>query len=940
MNNTSVGTRWYKCDLHLHTPASLCFKDRNNITPEQWVQEAIDKGLHCVAVTDHNTAEWVDKIKIATQDTLLTVFPGIEITCSDAKIHLLILFDVECTKQNVEDFLIKAKIERKDFGIQTAHTNLNLEDIANLANNERALIIPAHIDEFAGLCNVAPKIAKDFYALSIINSVQVVHEGFTLPDGKIYNNQRDEFLIHLNRYYGLKETDIENKKWEFSDERMKNARRVVLDAINTKKAILTFSDNPHEQGDSSHGLWGIGTRHTWIKMEVKPSLESLRQALLLPKLRVRNDFDNCPNQCPELWIQKIIIKNTEISDPKNTELCIEFSPQMNTIIGGRGSGKSSILQFIRGAFGRGDELKPIENIHVDFLKFFQKKQKGKNKSGVLREDSCIEVHITRKEIEYLISYENQQTTVSQFNTSTNTFEIKNNTEILNRLEFDIFSQKQIYEIATSPNSLRTRIDKSDPIISQIENELKLKSDSYVEQSKKVKELNSAIAGKDKILLDIEELEVKINQFKTSNAGELLEKLQNFEEEGRLINYYISQIEIIDFDELIEELNGIDYFDTNPLRDEYQVELNSVFSDNLVKIKLIKTELEGLKVKYNDLATDLNTKIEVSNWQKIFNEIQISLNKTKTELLEQGVDLTSIQNDITSLSNKKQELEIIAKKENELLIAFSKKEEIKKEYFGLRQKLQQQRQSFLDSILKDRNVRAKVKFCRDLDDYEEALRRIFSLDETNYSNDLKIIMEKWSKPGNEKFLDQNQEIFNLLSEHNQNKTIDNQFGKLFFTNKVHNLNDKSLIDLDLLFPEDEIQIDYKVGNTYKSILNASAGQKTAAILTLLLSHGTTPLILDQPEDDLDNRLIYDLVVDQMKTSKEVRQIIVVTHNANIPVNGDSEHIIVMDSETKHIQVKFTGSVETKEIKQEICNIMEGGIDAFDMRSKRYGELFTA
>ena len=155
-----------------------------------------------------------------------------------------------------------------------------------------------------------------------------------------------------------------------------------------------------------------------------------------------------------------------------------------------------------------------------------------------------------------------------------------------------------------------------------------------------------------------------------------------------------------------------------------------------------------------------------------------------------------------------------------------------------------------------------------------------------------------------------------------------------------MNDKSLIDLDLLFPEDEIQIDYKVGNTYKSILNASAGQKTAAILTLLLSHGTTPLILDQPEDDLDNRLIYDLVVDQMKTSKEVRQIIVVTHNANIPVNGDSEHIIVMDSETKHIQVKFTGSVETKEIKQEICNIMEGGIDAFDMRSKRYGELFTA
>jgi PHP family Zn ribbon phosphoesterase len=586
MSNIFVGTRWYKCDLHLHTPASLCFKDRNNITPEQWVQEAIAKDLHCVAVTDHNTAEWIDKIKVAAQDTSLTIFPGVEITCSDSKVHLLILFDVECTTQNVEDFLIKAKIEREDFGIQTAHTNLNLEDIANLANDERALIIPAHIDEFAGLCDVAPKIAKDFYALSIINSVQVVHKDFTLPDGKIYNNQREDFLINLNRYYGLKEIDIDNKKWKFTDERMKNARRVVLDAINTKKTILTFSDNPHEQGDSSHGLWGIGTRHTWIKMETKPSLESLRQALLLPKLRIRNDFDNHPNQYPELWIQKIIIKNTEISDPKNTELCVEFSPQMNTIIGGRGSGKSSILQFIRGAFGRGEELNSLDNIHADFKKFFQKKQKGRNKSGVLRDDSCIEVYVTRKEIEYLISHENQQITVSQLNNSTSIFEVKNNTEILKRLEFDIFSQKQIYEIATSPNSLRTRIDKSDPAISQIENELKLKSNSYVEQSKKVKELKNAIAGKDKILLDIEELEVKINQFRTSDAGELLEKLQSFKEEDRLISDYKSQIETIDFDELIEVLNGIDDFDIIHLRDEYQMELSTIFSDNLVKIKVI------------------------------------------------------------------------------------------------------------------------------------------------------------------------------------------------------------------------------------------------------------------------------------------------------------------------------------------------------------------
>ena len=96
-----VGTKWYKCDLHLHTPASKCFRDRS-ITPEQWVQEAIRKGLDCVAVTDHNTGEWVDDLKAAANGTSLVVFPGVELTCSDAKVHLLIIFDTHATKQTVE----------------------------------------------------------------------------------------------------------------------------------------------------------------------------------------------------------------------------------------------------------------------------------------------------------------------------------------------------------------------------------------------------------------------------------------------------------------------------------------------------------------------------------------------------------------------------------------------------------------------------------------------------------------------------------------------------------------------------------------------------------------------------------------------------------------------------------------------------------------------
>ena len=90
---------------------------------------------------------------------------------------------------------------------------------------------------------------------------------------------------------------------------------------------------------------------------------------------------------------------------------------------------------------------------------------------------------------------------------------------------------------------------------------------------------------------------------------------------------------------------------------------------------------------------------------------------------------------------------------------------------------------------------------------------------------------------------------------------------------------------------------------------------------------------------DNYLIYDLVVDQLRKSKESRQIITVTHNANIPVNGDSEVIIVMDSETKYLSPKQIGTIEDTEIKKSVCSIMEGGTDAFNMRSKRYQNVKT-
>ena len=98
-----------------------------------------------------------------------------------------------------------------------------------------------------------------------------------------------------------------------------------------------------------------------------------------------------------------------------------------------------------------------------------------------------------------------------------------------------------------------------------------------------------------------------------------------------------------------------------------------------------------------------------------------------------------------------------------------------------------------------------------------------------------------------------------------------------------------------------------------------------------------LIIDQPEEDLDNRFIYEDVVKILREMKGKRQIILVTHNANIPVLGDSELVLVLDSVNDECKIVNQGSIDKKSIVEDIKSIMEGGEEAFRRRVEKYGGL---
>ena len=144
-------------------------------------------------------------------------------------------------------------------------------------------------------------------------------------------------------------------------------------------------------------------------------------------------------------------------------------------------------------------------------------------------------------------------------------------------------------------------------------------------------------------------------------------------------------------------------------------------------------------------------------------------------------------------------------------------------------------------------------------------------------------------------------------------------------------------MEVINIDDRVRIELNVSTIaspyFKDAAELSRGQKCTALLPLLLARRDCPLIADQPEDNLDNHFIYETVVSAIRRVRNRRQLILVTHNANIPVLGEADLVVVMNSDGRVGYVEKIGSVD--DCQGEIIDLLEGGREAFDRRSVRYG-----
>lgn len=922
------GARWYKCDLHLHTTVSKCFDDKN-VTPEQWVARAIEQGLDCVAVTDHNSPLGIKAIQEAAKEKNLTVFPGVEITCDTSKIHLLVLFDPSKGEEEVKSLLSKCDIEHNVYGEENATTTKSVFEIADIVNDKcDALIIPAHIDEFAGLSTLSAQNLEEFYKRSDINAVQVVHKTFN--DNEFTKNTIKTVIPYLNDYYS-------NPIPKIDDAKGYDWYRTVEYAKNKELAILTFSDNPHAPKNSKHGLYGIGTRFTYIKMDEKPTLEGLRQAFLLPSHRVVNDFNDTDNiiKKPDFWIKSITITDTSLTGKEPFK--VAFNPQLNTIIGGRGSGKSSILRFVRGVFNRTNNLESFSELLSEHNNFYKKTEfKGVDEIGVFNDNSTIEIEFVRKDFLYRVKASNIITSTNQFieiyRLDNDTWTAINDDEFLTFLEFEQYSQKQIFEISKNPNALLERIDINVEEINELKDKRKVTKENYLKSCSTIRAYQVKLKSRLKLKTDIEDLRKKLQTLDKAGIKDLMAEKKGFEEEEKLLDNYKKQIEVLisQLEDFKSNFNidkvSVDSFSV-AYKDEIDGLLSSIDDDVVKQYKAFVNLISSLA----QVKSDLETKISSSVWKKSYVKAISDYDKKKKELEDEGVvtidQYEEISKEIESKILELDALDII--KESERL-EMENRDKFQVEFIQLCKDITDKRKEFIKQNITDNKIRVKINPFRNEANFELQIRKIIGK-ETKFEDDFKKLKEAC-------FRGQVEALIKNIKKEFRSNYFDDKFELVggHFKNAIRSISDANMDELELFMPEDEVVVEYKPENSndFKSLSTASAGQKTTAILTFLLSFGSIPLLLDQPEDDLDNRLVYDLIVDRLKLAKDNRQIIVVTHNANIPVNGDAEYIISMDSESRYTSILHSGTVERDEIKREICDVMEGSEKAFRMRSERY------
>jgi ABC-type lipoprotein export system ATPase subunit len=919
MNETSEfpGSRWWKTDIHVHTPGSGSGYDKQDATEDELLMAAMARELDCMVITDHNNASWVDRIKARNHELQnmatkpdwyreITIFPGVEITVGNSgdRVHLLAVFDVDCDTQKVTSVLGACGIHDYSGNPQDISTKSSFTETVNIIERAGGIPIPAHIDGKNGLA-----YKKTTLGIELEKSLKSVYAA--------------EFC-DINAY-------------EESDPQL-------IDKIN-RLAKLGGSD--------AHTPNEIGKHYSWVKMSI-PSLEAIQLALMDHIYCINNGSED-PNHMPDIWINKLEISNMKYCGRTPDEPLIAcFNPELNALIGGRGSGKSTMIESIRIALERCQELSgdsPNTKKKLDRFMY--------DRENVMRSDTSIILELWRYGKQYRISW--HYSPLGSFleeridNGFWQTVESGN---LQDRFPVSIYSQKQIEELASNPKGLLNIIDKS-ALVNRSEWDADWESTKsrYLQLCEKRRDLIRRISDESNVRTRLSDLDNDLKQYEAKGHGDILKKYQRRTlQKGALPSDEAFNSIFESITELVSTIGLPDFpshlFDNG---DDTVSELKAIFEKASAKLlkaaKDIEITIKGISTTQNEYKQAIAS----SKWSTSYKESSDAYNALVEEYLSKGSRLDlSIYGEWTQEYHRlQQKLQSIDSIKTELGDVEKQMNECTSQLLELRRKLLVKRQNFINSVIGGNPyVRMEIIPFGDVSTLEENYRDMLNIEGDIYSSSIQgdenrkgILSNLLNWRESATSTEEIAELLNLVKENTLSIVEEKaeHHGLIYvdgrLKSRLKELWDSKPMLFDQLsawFTDDLLVVKYlkdQSSRDFDNIERGSAGQKAAAILAFLLSYGEEPLIIDQPEDDLDNELIYSLIVNQIHQNKTKRQLVIATHNPNIVVNGIAELITSMRFSNGQVKIDKTGGLAQREIRDSVCAIMEGGRIAFDKRYKR-------
>jgi len=881
------GARFFRCALQVN-PSSYSEKFRgqpHGLSEGGYIRDMVERAvankIEVLAVTDHNHAGSVDAFRLEGERQGIAVFPGFEITSSEG-IHLLCIYPRDSNSVQLGRFLGR-------LGIVDPYSSSKLSSetftkILELVRQGGGVTIAAHATGNSGLLHRLkgqPGIAAwrdpNLMAIQIPGSVE------DLPPEKK--------LIITNR----------NPDYRRTPGRGTSLALAVLNAKDVKA--------PEDLDDPRSS--------SYIKMS-EVTIEALRQAFLDPGSRIRLGR----NQPEEPQHSELVALAWEGGFLDG--LAIHLNENLNVLVGGRGTGKSTIVESIRYALGASPKAEEARRVHESIIK------------NVVKAGTKISILVRARQhvsADYVVERTVPNPPIVR-NAATGDVLAIAPIDLLGAVE--IYGQHEISEIAKSADkrtALLSRFVSHQPDTQRRKLEVKRALDK---SRAEIQSISSEIGRINERLAMLPRIEETLKAFQSAGLEQKLAQHTLLLREERVVASVPERFQSLE--ESVELLR----------RD---LPLDTAFVN--------ERALAGLQNR------DVLARIE-----PVFHELSEAI---ENAIASMDVSLEDARIEIARVRAEWEKRKAAVEDDYQLVLRDLQKTKVNaEEFMQLRRQIEELKPLRDRLDLLNRNLKEQATRRRNLlAEWEDVLRAEFqALDRAarEVTRSLRPRVRVTVNPaGNrtplEEFLRDHapgkgrlSEAINILKDlpsiSLRALVEDCRAGKDLLTSKYHippgqaericQMEEDSRMQLEELELPATTDIELNVAaegesEDWKALEDLSTGQKATAILLLLLLESDAPLIVDQPEDDLDNRFISEGVVPKMREEKQRRQFLFATHNANIPVLGDAELILGLRARESHAEIpaEWVGSIDSPSVQKLVEETLEGGREAFETRRLKYG-----